>query len=95
MPLYDGPPYAGTAAEQWALAGLDAATGRISAEELHALGTELFREIAEEHLVDRDTLKGCWAEADAMADAANEECDKLREKIRFLENRIRTPKEKP
>jgi hypothetical protein len=30
MPLYDGPTYTGTAAEQWALAGPDAATGRIT-----------------------------------------------------------------
>ena len=56
MPLYDGPTYTGTAAEQWALAGLDAATGRITAAELHALGARLLLE------ADADELAALEAE---------------------------------
>jgi uncharacterized protein YlxW (UPF0749 family) len=35
--------YKGSAREQWALAGIDLALGRITAAELHALGEELIR----------------------------------------------------
>ncbi len=46
------PVYTGSAAEQWTQAGIDVALGRITVQELHALGLELFHgEASEQRLL--------------------------------------------
>ena len=82
--------YRGTAREQWALAGIDLALGRITAAELLALGERLLRAEAIEANDDeirrlRDEVYGLEQD---LTDVEHER-DDLEDKVRTLEKRIK------
>lgn len=81
--------YTGTASEQWALAGIDLALGRITAEELHELGARLF---AERYAEDSDEVKRLKREIYGLEDElyqARKEADEAEDQVRELKERIK------
>ena len=89
----------GTPQEQWAEAGVEVFLGRLTPQELHDLGTRLFREMSfevEEANRERDRFERQLEEAEEQAELEEEKADaeilRLRERIGELEDELESGK---
>lgn len=81
--------HTGTAREQWELARIDVALGRITAAELHELGSRLLREMES---VDSDEVERLKHEVVGLEDdlrEAHDDVDEATKEIRELKQRVR------